>query len=158
MKRTIIIIMSLIYIYYHIGGLATTNILRLTKGNDLPINASRCVCDSCGAKIPVFLQLPIISYIICHGKCMNCKVHIPICSLILEISIILGMIILTTIFDFAPIGVFFSFLFYEIIRLITIIIMGNRETGFAKQYVVAVLSMLPFLLITLFVSIIYTAV
>lgn len=157
MERAIIIV-SLIYIYYHIGGLATTNILRLTKGNNLSINSSRCVCDSCGAKIPAFLQFPVISFFICRGKCKNCKAPIPVYPLILEIVIILGMIIMTVIFNFTPIGVVSSFLFYEIIRLITILIRGKRENSFAKQYIVAVLSMLPFLLITLFVSLIYTVV
>lgn len=153
-----IIIVSLIYIYYHIGGLATTNILRLTKGNNLTVNSSQCVCDSCGAKIPPIFQFPIVSFIICRGKCKNCKSRIPIYHLILEIVIILGMIMLTVIFNFTPIGVVSSFLFYEIIRLITILIRGKRESSFARQYVVAVLSMLPFLLITLFVSLIYTVV
>ena len=31
-----IVAVGLFYMYYHIGGLATTNILRLTAGNRLP--------------------------------------------------------------------------------------------------------------------------
>ncbi|MBQ8741373.1 MAG: prepilin peptidase, partial [Clostridia bacterium] len=95
MTNQSLIVFSLFLIFYNIGGLATTNILRLTKGNKLTIHSSKCVCDNCDAKIPPFLQLPIISYIMCKGKCRNCGCRIPIYPLFLEIVIFLGMSIVS---------------------------------------------------------------
>ena len=45
-----ILIVALFTIYFHIGGLATTNILRLTKGNKADVNYPHCTCDNCGIK------------------------------------------------------------------------------------------------------------
>lgn len=45
-----LIITALFFIYYNIGVLATTNIIRLSKGNSLSIHSSKCICDNCGSK------------------------------------------------------------------------------------------------------------
>lgn len=155
MFEHIIIIIAQVIIYYHIGGLATTNILRLTAGNTLSINSTKCVCDNCGSKIPPHLQLPIISYILCRGKCKECKTQIPLFPLVLEIIIIGGMSLITALFGFRLMGVLASFLYYEIIRILTLKIKGKRTTKFLQQYFVAVISMLPFFLSSLFVCFLY---
>lgn len=153
-----IIITALFFIYYNIGGLATTNIIRLTKGNSLSIHSSKCICDNCGATIPPLLQLPIISYLICRGKCKNCGAKIPTFPLILEIIIFLGMSIVSSLMKYTYIGISISFVFYEIIRIATILVIGKRETQFAKQYLIAVISMIPFYLSALFVALLYDIV
>ena len=158
MTNQSLIVFSLFLIFYNIGGLATTNILRLTKGNKLTIHSSKCVCDNCDAKIPPFLQLPIISYIMCKGKCRNCGCRIPIYPLFLEIVIFLGMSIVSLFFSFSLVGIVFSFMFYEIVRIIVIILRGKRENQFLKQYFIAVFSMIPFLIPCLFVSILYSTI
>ena len=64
MTARVIVAAAMLFVYYHIGGLATTNMLRLTSGNSLPINSSKCVCDNCGTKITPFFQsrsFPILS-------------------------------------------------------------------------------------------------
>lgn len=157
MDHTIIII-SFFLIYFHISGLATTNILRLTYGNTLTITSSECKCDSCGKKISAFYQLPIISYIICKGKCKNCGVKIPVYPLILEIAVFSGMHMITALFGFSVKGVAFSFLYYEVLRITTILIRGKRNSQFAKQYVFAVLLMLPFCLLTCFVALLFSEI
>ncbi len=148
----------MLIVYYHVGGLATTNILRLTAGNLLKINASQCTCDFCGSKIPPYLQFPIVSYFICKGKCKTCGVAIPVYPLCLEIAIILGMSIITTIFKFTVTGVAISYVFYEGVRLFVVCVRGKRETNFKQQYVVAVVSMIPFFLASLFISLLYQVV
>lgn len=155
MLEHIIIIIAMLLIYYHIGGLATTNILRLTAGNSLTVNSSKCFCDSCGTRISPMLQLPIVSFIACKGRCKSCGSKIPVYPLILEITVISGMILITTLFGFAPVGVVLSFLFYEAVRIVMIIIKGKRKTKFIQQYFTAVISMVPFLLSSLFVSVLY---
>lgn len=154
MDKTVILI-GLLWIYYNIGGLATTNILRLTSGNTLPVLSAKCVCDKCGVKISALFQLPIISYIICRGKCKNCFSKIPVYPLILEISIFSGMSFISALLSFSPKGVALSYVFYEVIRVFVVAISGKRESEFIKQYVIAVFSMLPFLFLTLIVSGLY---
>lgn len=153
-----IIITALFFIYYNIGGLATTNIIRLTKGNSLSIHSSKCICDNCGATIPPLLQLPIISYLICRGKCKSCGTTIPLFPLLLEIIIFLGMSIVSSLMKYTYIGISFSFLFYEFVRIATILVIGRRTSQFAKQFFIAVLSMIPFYLSALFIAFLYMIV
>ena len=54
--------------------------------NDLDVISKRSFCTTCKYKIPFYLNLPIISYIINLGKCKNCKSKINISYLIVEIS------------------------------------------------------------------------
>lgn len=158
MANRVIVIAALFYMYYHIGGLATTNILRLTSGNTLPVLSSKCVCDSCGAPIGVLDQFPIVSYIACKGRCRNCGVSIPVFPLVLEIVVIAGMITITSIFRLSWLGVILSFVYYEVIRVIVIAIKGRREEQFAKQCVIAVLIMFTYWIPTLWAAFLYTIV
>ena len=151
----IILMVSFFLAYFMMGGLATTNILRLTSGNQLPVRSSRCVCDHCGVAITPFYQLPIISYVICHGRCRNCKINLPVGALLLEIFVLLGMFGISAVLSFSFWGVTLSFLYYEIVRNIMIIKKGRRENAFVKQYIISVLSMIPFYSITLFISLLY---
>lgn len=155
MTEQIIIYVALFSIYYHIGGLSTTNIIRLTRGNELSVISSKCACDNCGWKIPALLQLPIISYIACNGRCKNCETKIPLYPFILECAVMTGMFTISILFDLKPLGIALSFMYYEIIRIITIGICGKRETDFIKNYCIAVLLMIPFFLFSLFVSLIH---
>lgn len=156
MTNQIIILAALFLIYFHISGLATTNILRLTAGSRTPVLASKCYCDSCGATIPPHLQLPIISYIACKGKCKNCGVQIPAFPLLLEMIILLGMFSITALLKCTYLAVGMSFLFYELVRIATVAHLGKRKTQFVWQYIMAVIAMLPFLGLTLFVALIYS--
>lgn len=155
MVDQIIIISAFILIYFNISGLATTNILRLTKGNTLQILSSKCNCDNCGSKISPFLQLPIISFIICKGRCKNCNAKLPLSALVLEISILIGMSAISFILSFSFVSVALSFLYYEAVRIFVVITQGRRQSEFVKQYVIAVLSMIPYYVVTLFASLLY---
>ena len=155
MSNQTFITISLLLIYYHLSGLSTTNILRLTKGNTQTILSPSCKCNACSNKIPPLLQLPIISYLLCMGKCRKCGAKIPIYPLMLEIFLFVGMTIITTFFNFSILGVTLSLLFYEICRIVTIAIKGKRETDFIKQLFIAVISMLPFYICVIFVALLY---
>lgn len=158
MTNHFVVIISLFFVYFHISGLATTNILRLTAGSTTPILASNCYCDSCGATIPPLLQLPIISYIVCKGKCRSCGAQIPIFPFVLELTILSGMYVITILLECTFLAVSLSFLFYELVRIVTLVLLGRRSEQFAKQYLIAVLSMLPFYVLTLFVALLYSLV
>lgn len=155
MTDQIIVIVGFLLIYFNISGLATTNILRLTAGNSLPILASKCCCDNCGAKITPFYQLPIISYILCRGRCRTCGGVIPVYPLVLELLTFSGMSLISSVLDFSFWGVSLSFLYYELLRVVMIFMRGPRKNRFVGQYLIAVGSMVPFYGLTLFVSLIY---
>ena len=154
----LIIITAFFILCFNISGLSTTNILRLTSGNDLPILASKCECGNCGSPIKPFYQLPIISYVLCAGKCRNCKAKIPVSGLVLEITILIGMFLVSALMSFSLLGITCSFAYYEMIRVIVIWVNGRRKNAFIKQYIIAVLAMLPYYLVMLFVALIYKAV
>ena len=158
MMNRLIVVIALFYMYYHIGGLATTNILRLTKGNTLPVLSSKCVCDACGAPIGVFDQFPIVSYLVCKGKCRHCAAEIPLFPLLLEIVVIVGMITITSICRMSYLGVVLSFLYYEVVRVAVIAIKGRRKEQFRKQYMIAVLIMFTYWIPTLWAAFLYTIV
>ena len=158
MSNQTIVVLSLFLIYYHISGLSTTNILRLTLGNTLPILATKCYCGNCKTTISPLLQLPIISFVICKGRCKNCGTKIPLFPLILEIIIFLGMSIISSLTKYTYTSISISFVFYEIVRIATILIIGKRETQFVKQYLIAIFSMIPFFLSALFIAFLYKIV
>ena len=155
MADRIILISALFLIYFHISGLATTNMLRLTAGNRLPVLASKCTCDSCGAAIAPLLQLPIVSYLLCRGRCRSCGAQIPRFPLLLEMAVLLGMFGITLLLGCSFLGVSVSFLYYEAVRIATVARLGKRESQFRKQYAIAVVAMVPFYAMTLFVALLY---
>ena len=157
MERTVFLL-AFPGIYYHISGLATTNMLRLTRGNICSVWESRCTCDACGAAIPPLLQLPIISYVLCKGRCRQCGAAIPRFSLVLEVTVWCLMTLLTALCGFSVMGVSLSFLGYELVRVAVLALYGRRETDFAGQYIRAVVSMLPFYGMTVFVALLYSVV
>lgn len=153
-----IIVIAIFLMYFHISGLATTNILRLTASNTLPVLASKCCCDHCGAAIPPLLQMPMISYIVCKGSCRNCGVKIPVFPLILEATVFVGMCAVSALLHLTMLAVSSSFVFYELVRVAMVLLKGKRENQFGKQYLIGVLSMIPFYLCALFAAALYSIV
>ena len=158
MANALLISICLYFYYYHISGLATTKILRLTAGNTLPVLSSQCRCDNCGMKITVLMQMPIFSYLLCRGRCRNCGLKLPMDQFLLELSIFFGMSLITTVFHFTFGAVTLSFLYYELIRILMIAVKGRRKIDFAKQYLIAVFSLVPVYLLTQFLSCLYSIV
>jgi len=154
----IVFFIAFFLICFHISGLATTNILRLTRGNTRTVLDSKCSCDKCGYSIPPILQLPIVSYVVCKGKCRKCSTPIPAFPLVLELVVLCGMLLLQSIFALSLLGVTLSFAYYELVRVAVILKEGKREAAFVNQYIVAVLAMIPFYAMTIFVSLLYQTV
>lgn len=144
-------VICLIIVYYNMAGLSTTNILRLTKDNELPVLSSKCVCSACGGRISALMQLPIVSYIITSGKCKHCNAPIPLLGLLLEVIIWCGLTTIAILFRFCMLVALLGFVYYEMVRALFIIIVGRRANAFAKQYAVAILSMLPHHMVVLFI-------
>lgn len=155
MTKKLLIAAGLYFYCYHISGLATTNILRLTRGASLPVLSGQCRCDNCGARITPLMQMPIFSYLLCRGRCRGCGIQLPLDQLLLEFAVFLGMGLILTVFRFSYVAVTLAFLYYELVRILVILRSGRRQSDFAKQYLTAVLSMLPPYALTLFLSCLY---
>lgn len=144
--------------YFIIGGLATTNIMRLFKGCTVHVYSSQCSCPHCGMKISPLNQTPILSYIFSKGKCKQCGSPIPADALALEILIFIGMSGISIIGNFSLVSIFFSFIYYELVRIGCLIKHGRRENDFAKQYFLAVFAMFGYLLLIEFLGVLLLCV
>ncbi|MBQ8604756.1 MAG: prepilin peptidase [Oscillospiraceae bacterium] len=58
-----------------IGAYTTTVDYRVR--NDLPIVTADCYCPSCGHRLPLHHQFPVISWILLKGRCGFCNEAIP---------------------------------------------------------------------------------
>ena len=74
-------------ISFVIGSIAGSfyNVCIYRLPNDLDVVSKSSFCTSCKYKIPFYLNIPIISYILNFGKCKNCKNKISISYLVVEV-------------------------------------------------------------------------
>ncbi|KRO24714.1 prepilin peptidase [Pediococcus argentinicus] len=66
-----------------IGSFLVASYQRLSQGKS--IYSPRSHCDSCQTLLPIFLLIPIASYLLCLGKCVYCRAKIPIYTLLIEL-------------------------------------------------------------------------
>ena len=123
--------------YYIFSATPTTDILRLLKGASTPINTWRSYCDHCGHEIRQWEQLPVISYVLCKGKCRCCGAKIPVRSVFVEGFTFIMMVGVTAAFQFRLIGVALSFLGYELLKIACLLSFGRRELSFWKEFLVS---------------------
>ena len=75
-----------------IGSFLNVVIYRLPRG--ISVNKPRrSFCPTCNYKIPFYLNIPIISWLILLGKCRNCSSKVSIRYLLVEL--ISGVLFLT---------------------------------------------------------------
>lgn len=77
----------LTFISFVIGSIVGSfyNVCIYRIPNDLDVVSKSSFCTSCKYKIPFYLNIPIISYILNFGKCKNCKNKISISYIIVEV-------------------------------------------------------------------------
>lgn len=129
----LIITLFIYFAFYIICGYATTDILRLTQGNNTKLWDSNCFCPICNHKIRLINQLPILSYFLCGGRCRNCGSNIPKTELILECLVFLLLSSSVTLLHFSWYAYLSSFFLYEAIKFYILITHGIRETYFFKN-------------------------
>ncbi len=148
----IVIKTAICVIYYIVGSLSTTNILRLTKGTTVHIFDPRCYCPKCNRKISLIEQTPIFSYLWNKGQCKFCGNRIPLNTFLLEVFVFLGMSLITILLHFSFFGVLCSFIYYSIVKIVILIKYGRRESSFVSQYLLSVLAMLFIFLLVEFLA------
>ncbi len=151
-----VIIVGILISYLVIGGFATTNIIRLFKGEKTKMAHGKCYCGNCGKVIPVYRQIPVFSYLLSGGKCKDCGAKIPSISFYIEASVFFVTSIISLIFKFSPMGVLISFVAYEVMKIGIVSYKGKREEGFVKEYIVSLLYSIFCFLLVAFMTVIYT--
>jgi len=141
----------LIIIYFILGAYATTDVSRLLKGAVTSIYDPNCYCPSCGTKIPLRSQIPVISYLINRGKCSYCHHKITRTDILPEILLPLGFLSFSYILHFS----FYAYLvcigLFEGYKFLCLVYYGARTSGFLKNLVFSLLmNSLLFLLLGFF--------
>jgi leader peptidase (prepilin peptidase)/N-methyltransferase len=73
-----------------VGGMVTGSFVgvvahRVPRG--LSIVGPRSVCDSCGAQIAAYDNVPIFSWLLLRGHCRNCHARIPVLYPLVELAV-----------------------------------------------------------------------
>ncbi len=76
------------------------NVVAYRLPRDISIVRPRSFCPHCRRAIPVWLNIPVIGYLVARGKCFQCHGRIPIRYPITELA--LGMTALMLYANFAP--------------------------------------------------------
>ena len=135
MLKRVLLQGTILFSYYILGAYATTDILRLTKGSELPLWDSSCRCPGCGKVIPLSGQIPILSYFFSKGRCTSCGMRIPKDELRLESIIFLAGCITSFLIGFSFFGLFFMATFYEMVKVFYICLRRPREKDLAKNVI-----------------------
>jgi leader peptidase (prepilin peptidase)/N-methyltransferase len=73
-----------------VGGMVTGSFVGVVA-HRLPQGASivgpRSVCDSCGAQIAAYDNIPVVSWIILRGRCRTCGARIPLRYPLVELAV-----------------------------------------------------------------------
>ncbi len=109
----LVILLLIIILGAGLGSFYNVLIDRLPRKQSIILPASHC--SDCGKSLPVWLNIPILSYILLKGKCKYCGAKIHIHHLLVEIISPLILIALflkygTELLMFAKYAVLFGFL------------------------------------------------
>ena len=65
---------------------------RLFNDEHLKLTGVHSVCFKCGHKLSVFDLVPVLSFLLLHGKCRYCRVKIPVWYIFSEIAMIISFV------------------------------------------------------------------
>ncbi len=92
-----------------IGSFLNVCIYRLPRNESLLLPASHC--PRCRSPIPVYDNLPILSFLILRGRCRHCKATISWRYPLVELINALGYLYLFSLFGVSWIGIVYALLF-----------------------------------------------
>ncbi len=71
------------------GSLAALVGSRTVSGESI---YTRSHCDSCGSTIPLYLNIPVVSWLLLRGRCLRCRKRIDISLVLIEVVAVLGWV------------------------------------------------------------------
>ena len=128
-----------ILIFYVLGAYATTDIKRLSEDSSVSVTDGKCYCPHCHYEIPLWRQIPLLSYIFSKGKCANCAAPIPYDEPLLEAVILLGCTLIIFAGHFSIPAIFLTAIFYESVKTVYLLRKGIRRQSFLKQLLMSLL-------------------
>ena len=131
-NKLIIARLAIILVYYFFGAYGTTDILRLKYGARESVDDNEAHCPSCGHKLTLLEQIPIIAFIMHKGKCRYCHAPIPVEHEIIEVLIFAAMTVITLVVNFSWIGCLLCIFFYESLKYIYLRLYGKKD-GFKVE-------------------------
>ncbi|MGO3751264.1 MAG: prepilin peptidase [Peptoniphilaceae bacterium] len=96
----------------------------------------RSRCENCGSIIPIYLNIPIISYLLLKGKCNKCNSKISFLNILIEI--ITGMIFLL-IYEKYGLNLYF---FIRLLEACIIIIISFTDLRIKEIYIFDIIILL----------------
>lgn len=138
--KTYIVYFCIYISFYILGGYSTTDILRLQKNAALSMNAPHCYCPICHQKIRLCDQIPLFAYLKNRGQCPSCHCNIPPSEFLLELAVFLPLSTLSTLLHFSWFAYLLCIVYYELLKLISIIYFKPRTTDFIKNLFLSLLN------------------
>ena len=136
----IIIDIFIIMSFYVTCAYGTTDILRLQKGSDASVGNGKCYCSHCHHEILLRDQIPIFSFLHCHGRCRYCKTPIPNENLIIEASVFFILSAIAIVGSFSIPSFWLCVGAYESIKAIYLIRNGVTSSHFRRELLLSLLN------------------
>jgi leader peptidase (prepilin peptidase) / N-methyltransferase len=112
-----------------VGGIVTGSFVgvvahRLPRG--LSIVGPRSVCDSCGAQIAAYDNVPVISWLLLRGHCRNCDARIPARYPLVELAVGLAFAATAVVLRDDPAQLALGLVFVAMLAAITLTDLERR--------------------------------
>ncbi len=112
-----------------VGGVVTGSFVGLIA-HRLPRGASivgpRSVCDSCGAQIAAYDNVPIVSWIVLRGRCRGCGSRIPVAYPLVEFAVGVAFAVTAVVLRDDPAELALGLLFVAMLAAITLTDLERR--------------------------------
>jgi leader peptidase (prepilin peptidase) / N-methyltransferase len=112
-----------------VGGAVTGSFVgviahRVPRG--LSVVGPRSVCDSCGAQIAAYDNIPILSYVLLRGRCRHCHARIPAIYPLIEVAVGIAFAATAIVLHDDPAQLALGLLFVAMLAAITLTDLERR--------------------------------
>jgi leader peptidase (prepilin peptidase)/N-methyltransferase len=112
-----------------VGGMVTGSFVGLVA-NRLPRGRSivgpRSICDSCGAQIAAYDNVPVVSWLMLRGRCRTCDARIPVRYPLIELAVGAAFAVTAVVLRDDPAQLALGLLFVAMLAAITLTDLERR--------------------------------
>ncbi len=116
-----------------IGSLIGAFIYRRENIKDFIYGRSHC--ESCHYTIPLYLNVPVVSYILLRGKCRNCKEKIPLATPAYEVVTAVVFCLLYLKYEIS------TLFFIRVIQSILLLLISFTDLKHKEVYIIDILAL-----------------